>query len=135
MAELSKELIEKLKRADSKEELAELLHVENPASDEKDIGNLWDEISRRKAAEERELSLEELEDVAGGADRDWATEGCSATVEPGSWCWGGSDKCIEWTVTYDHPPTSYQCQKCGMWLYEGEKSDGVTPLICKRCSG
>lgn len=35
------------------------------------------------------LSLDEMEAVAGGAeDRDWLADGCAATVEPGSNCWG-----------------------------------------------
>ena len=50
-------------------------------------------------AEDAELSAEELEAVAGGADRDWLTDGCAATVEPGSWC-GSNDWGFIWSVTY-----------------------------------
>lgn len=43
---------------------------------------------------DKELNLDELEAISGGADRDWLTDGCAATVL-------GS--------TVDH----YKCNKCG----------------------
>ena len=36
---------------------------------------------------------EEPDAVSGGADRDWEKDGCSATVETGSWC-GSDDNCV-----------------------------------------
>ena len=130
MAGFSPDLIAKLENAQSVEEAAELLKADG--QDETQAERLWQELEKRRGNAEQELSLAELEAVTGGASRDWATDGCAATVEPGSWCWT-NDKCVWWSVTYDHPPTSYKCSRCGGWLYEGEKSDGVTPMICKNC--
>ena len=65
----------------------------------------------------RELSLDELEAVSGGADRNWVTEGCAGTVEYGSWC-GSNDKCIVWDVTYDFQPTGNLCPNCGKNMYK-----------------
>lgn len=62
------------------------------------------------------LSTDELEAVSGGADRDWLTDGCAATVEPGSWC-GTNDRCVAFSVTYDHEPQKEKCPKCGAFMY------------------
>ena len=62
------------------------------------------------------LSADELEAVSGGADRDWLTDGCAATVEPGSWC-GTNDKCVKIYVTYDHAPEKDKCPECGAFMY------------------
>ena len=70
--------------------------------DESKAGQIWNEISSHR--KDKELSLDELEAVSGGADRDWLTSGCAATVEPGSWC-DSNDMCHVWDVTYDHIPT------------------------------
>jgi len=79
-----------------------------------DIAHLWDEISSYRKV--KELSLDELEAVSGGADRNWVTEGCAATVEYGSWC-DSNDRCIYWDVTYDFQPTPTLCPNCGKNMY------------------
>ena len=79
-----------------------------------DIAYLWDEISSYRKV--KELSLDELEAVSGGADRNWVTEGCAATVEYGSWC-DSNDRCIYWDVTYDFQPTPTLCPNCGKNMY------------------
>lgn len=66
--------------------------------------------------EEQALSLDELEAVSGGADRDWPKDGCAATVEYDSWC-GSNDYCNRWDVTYRHAPTKLVCPLCGNSLY------------------
>jgi hypothetical protein len=47
------------------------------------------------------LSAEELEAISGGSDRNWVNDGCSATCEMGSDCWGGQDYCSMVNTTYD----------------------------------
>ena len=81
-----------------------------------------DEIRKKQAAateaaaaEITELSLSEMDQVAGGA-RDWATEGCEATVENHSWCWS-NDSCFVAQVEYVNPPSYYTCPKCGYTMY------------------
>ena len=72
---------------------------------------------RPKRQTDKELSLDELEAVSGGADRNWVTDGCAATVEYGSWC-DSNDKCIVWDVTYEFQPTGHLCPNCGKNMYQ-----------------
>ena len=80
----------------------------------------------------QEISDEELDAVSGGADRDWLKDGCSATVEPGSWCWS-DDFCYTWDTTYDHDPCG-KCPKCGGIMYI-DKNYGNRMYMekCKSC--
>ena len=80
MAVISRELREKLKKAESPDDVRLVLQEnhEDPALAE----NLWKEIQHFN----QELSMEELESITGGADRDYLIDGCAATVEAGSWC-------------------------------------------------
>ena len=85
----------------------------------------------------RELSLDELEAVSGGADRNWVTEGCAATVEYGSWC-GSNDKCMVLDVTYDFQPTEHLCPNCGKNMYKQNtislgKNKHEDQYRCKYC--
>ena len=72
-----------------------------------------DQNKERKAGDGKELSLDELDAVTGGADRDFFKEGCSCTVEYGSSCWFSADYCSMVSTTYDNPPTQFHCLKCG----------------------
>ena len=112
MEDLTNELKAKLLAAKSAGETAELLR--EAGADEAQAERLWDEISARR--NDRELSPDELDAVSGGADRNWATEGCAATVEYGSWC-GSDDRCVYFQVTYDYEPTSHLCPSCGRHMY------------------
>ena len=103
----------KLKNAQDPEQVLELLKEEGCEISQEGAERIFQEITHLR---ERELSLDELEAVAGGADRDWLDQGCAATVEPGSWCWS-NDNCVVWDVTYDHAPTEKTCQECGGMMY------------------
>ncbi|MDO5326250.1 MAG: hypothetical protein Q4G00_05935 [Clostridia bacterium] len=99
MSELEnkQELREKLLSAKDIEEVRAIL---SPETAEEEIKQVWREIEAHRPAEGLEaVDDDELEAVSGGADRDWEKEGCSATVEKGSWC-GSDDDCIWWDVTY-----------------------------------
>ena len=101
---ITKELKAKLLAAQDVNEVTALLKAEGQGISPEDAERLWEEILRKREKDGKELSLDELEAVSGGADRDWLTSGCAATVEPGSWC-DSNDMCHVWDVTYDHIPT------------------------------
>ena len=60
------------------------------------------ELCTQSSTEVVELDLEDMDRAAGG-NRDWATQGCAATVEAASWCWS-NDACIISDVTYINSP-------------------------------
>jgi hypothetical protein len=85
--------------------------------------HILQEFKRRRTEGKRKLDLDEMDAVAGGADRNWAKDGCAATCEWGSWC-GSNDYCYLFSVTYDDYyitcPDGHQhefkdkvCQRCG----------------------
>lgn len=132
MLNITKELKAKLLAAKSEEELAVLLKeagVDRPSAE-----RVWAELTNKREAGGKELSLDELEAINGGADRDWLTDGCAATVEPGSWC-DSNDSCHYWDVTYDNKPTKTSCPFCGsdpMVTWTMRDSDGIY-FICSNC--
>ena len=115
MITITNELKAKLLAAQSEEEVTELLKANGREITAEDAARLWDEITGKREADGKELSLDELESISGG-NRNWVTDGCAATVEYGSWCWS-DDKCVNWDVTYDFGPTDTLCIKCGKNMY------------------
>ena len=87
---ITNELKAKLLAAQSAEEAAELLKANGQEAGPDDVEKLWTEITKHREQEGKELSPDELGAVAGGAirNRDYLKEGCAATVEPHSTCWG-----------------------------------------------
>ena len=110
MAEFSYELISKLKKAKSREEVEALLKADG--QDLALTDEVWSKAEELRAQNGQELSLNELEDVAGG--RNWLTEGCAATVEPDSDCWGTDGGCMNVNIGYDYLP-SHNCPRCGKY--------------------
>ena len=110
MITITKDLKAKLLAAKSEEEVTELLKANGREITAEDAARLWDEITGKREADGKELSLDELEAVSGG--RDYETEGCAATVEPDSWCWS-DDECFLDEVFYQHPPRKKLCPHCG----------------------
>ena len=97
--EITREMRARLIRAKDLEEVRVLL---GPDETEEEIERAWQEIeAHRPAGKLEDLDDDELEAVSGGADRDWEKDGCSASVEEGSWC-GSYDKCNFWDVTCDN---------------------------------
>ena len=109
MADFSNELIAKLKKAQSLEEITGLLEADG--QDVAEAEKIWKEIEHLQEQEEKELSLDELESVAGG--RDWLAKGCAATVEPYSDCWGTDGGCSLHNIKYTNKPEDRPCPKCG----------------------
>ena len=122
---ITNELNAKLLAVESADEAAELL--KGAGVDEELSEQIWTEMTHKREADGKELSLDELETVSGGADRDWLVDGCAATVEPGSWC-GSNDACVIWDVTYDHQPR--EICSCGGIMY---CTFGTTHFKCIAC--
>lgn len=107
MEYISDELKVKIKTAHNAQEVAGLLR--DAGADESIAEQVWQEIIRHR--DDKELSLDELEAVSGGA-RNAATEGCAATVEAGSQC-VFTDLCALVFSLYDVYPVNGTCAQCG----------------------
>ena len=131
MADYSNEMIAKLKRAQSPEEVAELLKAEG--QDAAQAERLWKEIEHLHEGEDVELSLDELESVAGGVKhRDYLAKGCAATVEPYSNCWGTDGGCIFVNIEYSNGPRNLPCPYCGAYPVARTK-DLDDSIACRKC--
>ena len=113
------ELKERLLAAESLDEAKEILKDRSDIDTER----AWQEIERHRSSKSELLDLNELDAVSGGADRDWAKDGCAATCEWDSWCWS-SDSCMIWDVTYDN-----------FWIHcpDGHEHDYEGTRFCVRC--
>ena len=139
MAINREELKKKAMKAASAEEVMEIVRAAGEEITAEEAEHIFKKAQEKKA--DKELSLDELDAVSGGEDRDWVLDGCAATVEYGSHC-GSNDMCYKIDVTYDHEPTSYLCPNCGqhMYLHEREYTGnlGSGPIYrnwyrCKFC--
>ena len=132
MLNITNERKAKLLGAKSAEEVTELIKAGGQEITEDDAECLWAEITQHRKQDGTELSLDELEAVSGGADRDWAKDGCAATVEPyGSRC-GSNDECMIWDVTYSNIQQLFHCPHCGVelsaeWIMQNDR--------CYKCNG
>ena len=133
------ELIKKTLAAASAEEVMEIVRAAGEEITAEEANQFFETLKKSQA--DQKLSLDELDAVSGGEDRDWVLDGCAATVEYGSHC-GSNDMCFKIDVTYDHEPTSYLCPNCGqhMYLHEREYTGnlGSGPIYmnwyrCKFC--
>ena len=110
---ITNELREKLLTADSAEKVAELLKADGQEVEPDDVEKLWTEVTKKRQKDDRELSVDELEAVSGGVEqRDYWGQGCAATVEPGSDCWGTDGGCSVNNIEYQHMPNGF-CPDCG----------------------
>ena len=115
------ELRKKAMEAASAEEIMEIMKAAGEEITAEEAERFYEKVQDKKT--DRELSLDELEAVAGGEDRDWLRDGCAATVEAGSDCYG-TDMCGLWPVTYEHRPTRHKCSVCGGILYSNGSTGG-----------
>ena len=127
MAEFSFELRTKLKKAESREEVEALLKTDG--QDTALTDEVWRKAEELRARDGQELSMDELEDVAGG--RDWYEEGCAATVEDGSDCWATDGGCTISNISYSNLPNGGKCTKCGRSWCVRELDWGR--IECKYC--
>ena len=133
MIRFTDELKARLLAAKSEEEVTELVKADGQEITPEDAARLWEEISRQRNQDGSELSPDELEAISGGTGRDWLTDGCAATVEPGSDCWG-TDYCILYPVPYENTPVKRRCGVCNYYpLYEKETFERKEIFVCKQC--
>ena len=114
--ELEKKAIE----AASAEEVMEIVRAAGEEITAEEAKQFFETIQERKA--DKALSLDELDAVTGGEEfslvrwgitfRDYSQEGCAATVEPGSDCWGTDGGCSVNNIEYQHMPNGF-CPDCG----------------------
>ena len=121
MAIEREELKKKTLAAASAEEIMEIMKAAGEEITAEEAERFYEKVQDKKT--DRELSLDELEAVAGGEDRDWLRDGCAATVEAGSDCYG-TDMCGLWPVIYEHRPTRHKCSVCGGILYSNGSTGG-----------
>ena len=116
--------------AASAEELMAIVRAAGAEITPEKAAGLFEKAQRQKTG--IELSIDELEAVSGGSDRDWLSEGCAATVEDNSWC-DSNDNCLIWDITYEHPPVNC-CKKCGGIIYRASGEwDFIEKLRCVNC--
>ena len=133
MSELSKNE-ELLLKAGSVEEVKEIVTENGGTVTEEEAKELYDKIKAYDPDAVVEISEDELEEVSGGGflypNRSVLREGCKATVEGGSSCWG-NDACKGINVVYVCAPRKdITCHYC--------KTKSVVPLSaggykCHRC--
>ena len=128
--EFTKELKEKLPKANSEEEVKALL---GDSVTEKDVTKIWKEIEAHKADPDlKKVDDDELEAVSGGADRDYLEDGCADTVNS-DWCWF-TDLCAGPYISYSNYDP---CPKGGNhdWKYTTENVIGKkNPIMkCTKC--
>ena len=130
MADFSYELTSKLKKAESREEVEALLKADG--QDLALTDEVWAKAEELRAQDGQELSLDELEDVAGG--RDWYEDGCAATVEIGSDCWSTDGGCAMCNISYSSMPNC-KCPKCGAKAFYHEPDSCISPfyVACRNC--
>ena len=126
----------KLLAAQGVEEVAQIL--KEAGDDETTAEKVWQEVRRLREKEGEDLSMDELDAVAGGS-RDWVEEGCASTVEPGSSCWGEDGGCILINIRYDIMPCKQPCIFCGAkytWdvSFQTNMSGGINyKYQCREC--
>ena len=130
MINMTNELRAKLLSANSVEEVDQFVKADGQEITAEEAAHLWEEIESHK--NDAELSLDELESVSGGAQRDWLKVGCAATVEAGSRC-SSNDYCTWWDVTYVHNPEKETCPNCHTNLYIEERTTTRTVYKCPKC--
>ncbi len=97
-------------------------------------------ISQLREREGKDLSLDELDAVAGGLGRSWYNEGCAATVEPGSDCTGEDGGCMFVHYDYNGNPHKIPCPFCGarytaqfIFVTPGYDNATVRYYSCRQC--
>ena len=131
--ELEKKAIE----AASAEEVMEIVRAAGEEITAEEAASFFKAVQERKA--DKELALDELEAVSGGQKwgngvwvRDYSTEGCAATVEPGSNCWGTDGNCWIGNISYIPGPIDFKCPDCGAYCYESGPNHYVTCQACRK---
>jgi predicted RNA-binding Zn-ribbon protein involved in translation (DUF1610 family) len=111
----------------------------NPGRDREKEDTIMDEKKEMKSKEElmeQKISEEEMSSVNGGMfeERDYAADGCAATVQFGSNCWGVDGGCDAININYIHAPVKKRCPACGQQVvYMDYEGVNVFYYTCKNC--
>lgn len=128
-----------LLKAESPEEIGTIFTENEIEVSPETINDIYKRVSwlnkvHSGAIPENELSEDELMAVTGG--RDYATEGCKATVEYDSRCWGEDGGCALIHFSYEHEPKYFPCKNCGkQMLYVYAEKQGIHGDLfrCRNC--
>lgn len=137
--EMNRELYAKLLKAGGAEEVASILEGAGQQATAEEIERIVAEVRRAVEHDGEQLSLDELDAVAGGGwIQEYDKHGCQATVEYGSDCWGEDGGCAAIHNTYYCKPVNVRCPKCGdkyMYKQTSRYSGGVQVgiLRCPYC--
>ena len=94
------EIRARLQKAANLDEVKAILTEAGTDYTPEEAERILQEIEHHRPSDKRKLDPDEMDAVAGGADRNWVDDGCAATCEDGSHCWT-SDKCYWLDVTYN----------------------------------
>ena len=131
------DLVQQLMNAETAEEIQQIL-IQNGYEISDERSEFIKEVVKA-SSEYKSLSMDELSSVSGGAttNRDYATAGCAATVEPDSHCWGTDGGCFAVNVDYDHYPLGCACPRCGAHTFYIAKKDPHNDIhsmyACRTC--
>ena len=122
-------------KAASAEEVQSLLKDNNIEISEEEALAFFRKAQCINKKDGSQLDEDELLAVSGGID--YAKDGCEATVEPTSKCWGTDGGCALVNNNYDHMPVNCICRDCGnktVYLFQGVLGRPYTcRYICKTC--
>ena len=97
---------------------------------------VMDEKKNKEEVISQDMSEQELDSVSGGIfdERDYAADGCAASVEYGSDCWGTDGGCHVVHIQYSHPPVKEKCWECGkQTVYMSFEGVNVYYYTCRTC--
>lgn len=139
--EMTNELLVKLLKAGS-EQVEAVLKEEGIEATQDEIDRIKAELDGAAEHDGEALSLDELDAVAGGL-KDWVwnywydEQGCAATVEFGSKCYGVDGGCDFIHNHYIDGPVNVKCS-CGHYMYKkwiDHRPEGeVGVLRCPYCN-
>ena len=126
------EIENSLLKALSIKDVSKVFKDHNISLTEKAIMEIFVKIRLLRKDDGDTLSEDELMSVNAG--RDYVTEGCAATVEPGSDCWGTDGGCYAINLDYEWMPNE-KCPRCGSWAcivnhYDNQHKYRV---LCRNC--
>ena len=105
------EFEKKLLSAKSRSEITDILKAAGQEISEEETASLYRKVQELRGVEGRELSLDELDAVSGGVtNRNWQRDGCAATVEEGSNCWGTDGGCTYVNIHYSGVDEGDRCK-------------------------
>ena len=99
------EIRARLQKAANLDEVKAILTEAGTDYTPEEAERILQEIEHHRPSGKRKLDPDEMDAVAGGADRNWVDDGCAATCEDGSHCWTSATPSC-WTTTFQRPKNS-----------------------------